>query len=67
VAFVSEREDAPARYDRDRTAILETGASLGYRAGTWTVELSGDWGGALPDGYNASSVRLQLSRFGGPR
>jgi tetratricopeptide (TPR) repeat protein len=67
IAFVSEREDAPARYDRDRTAILETGASLGYRAGTWTVELSGDWGGALPDGYNASSVRLQLSRFGGPR
>jgi hypothetical protein len=67
VAFVSELEDAPARYDRDRTATLETGASLGYRAGPWRVELSGDWGGALPDGYNASSVRLQLSRFGGPR
>jgi hypothetical protein len=67
VAFIQEGEDGLARYASGRTAILETGATVGYRNGPWSAELSGDWGGALPDGYHASSLRFQLSRLGGPR
>jgi hypothetical protein len=67
IAFIDEGEGDVGRYDSDRTAILEAGATLGYRRGDWSLELSGDWGGALPDGYNASALRIQLSRFGGPR
>jgi tetratricopeptide (TPR) repeat protein len=67
IAFIDEGDAGPARYDRGRTAILETGASVGYHRGPWRMELSGDWGGAVPDGYHASSLRFQLSRFGGPR
>lgn len=67
LAFMDEGDDGVVRYDSDRTAILEAGATLGYRVGTWQLDLSGDWGGGLPDGYNASSLRIQVSRFGGPR
>lgn len=67
IAFIDEGEDGVARYTSGRTAILETGATVGYRNGPWSVELSGDWGGALPDGYHASSLRFQLARLGGPR
>jgi tetratricopeptide (TPR) repeat protein len=67
IAFIDEGDGGMTRYDTDRTAILEAGATLGYRVGPWRLDLSGDWGGALPDGYNASSLRFQISRFGGPR
>jgi hypothetical protein len=67
MAFMDEGDDGAVRYDSDRAAILEAGATLGYRVGAWQLDLSGDWGGALPDGYSASSLRFQLSRFGGPR
>jgi thioredoxin-like negative regulator of GroEL len=65
VAFIDEGQDGAGRYDDGATAILETGVTLGYRRGPWRVEVSGDWGGALPDGYNASGLRIQFSRTGG--
>jgi hypothetical protein len=65
MAFIDESDEGLARYESGRTAILETGASLGYHRGPWRVEVSGDWGGAVPSGYNASSLRFQISRIGG--
>jgi tetratricopeptide (TPR) repeat protein len=65
VAFIDEGQNGAGRYDDDITAILETGVTLGYRRGPWRLEVSGDWGGALPDGYNASGLRIQFSRTGG--
>jgi hypothetical protein len=67
VAFIDEGEDGQARYESGRTPILEAGATVGYRRGAWSAEVSGDWGGALPDGYGSSALRFQISRFGGSR
>jgi hypothetical protein len=64
-AFIDELSDAGARFSRSRTATLEGGLTVGYRAGPWSVDLAGDWGGALPGGYSASAVRLVFSRLGG--
>jgi hypothetical protein len=67
LAFIDEGGTGDARYPASRTAILEAGVGLGYRAGPWSLELAGDWGGALPDGYNASALRFLISRSGGLR
>lgn len=64
-AFIEERGSGFARYPRGETAILETGASVGYTSGPWSFSLSGDWGGALPDGYRATSLRFEVARIGG--
>lgn len=64
-AFIEERSTGLARYRTGETAIVETGATVGYRSGPWSLSVSGDVGGALPDGYRSSTLRIELSRIGG--
>lgn len=64
-AFIEERASGLARYPSGETVILETGGTVGYTSGPWSFGLSGDWGGALPDGYRASVLRLDVSWIGG--
>ena len=61
-AFIEERAGL-ARYRASETAILEAGATVGYRTGPWSFSVSGDWGGALPDGYRARALRIRFSRL----
>lgn len=63
-AWIEERSTGIARYESGETAILETGATVGYRNGPWSLSISGDWGGALPEGYRASTLKIELSRIG---
>jgi tetratricopeptide (TPR) repeat protein len=60
-SFLEERGLLGARYDRDRVGVMETGFDLGYRAGSWRIVGSGDWGGALPTGYRAAAFRIRIS------
>lgn len=64
-AFIEERSTGLARYRTGETAILEGGATVGYRSGPWSLSVSGDFGGALPDGYRSSTLRIELSLIGG--
>ncbi|MEJ2504130.1 MAG: hypothetical protein P8177_12600, partial [Gemmatimonadota bacterium] len=65
-AWIDEREGGVVRYRDGETPILEAGATVGYRVGTWSVDLSGDWGGNLAEnGYDATSITLRISRSGG--
>lgn len=61
-AFIEERAGL-TRYRASETAILEAGATVGYRTGPWSFSVSGDWGGALPDGYRARALRIRFSRL----
>ena len=67
-AWIDERENGVIRYEDGETPILETGATLGFRRGAWSVDVSGDWGGNLgDDAYNAATLGIRVSRFGGLR
>jgi hypothetical protein len=61
-AFIEERAGLQ-RYRTAETAVLEAGATLGYRRGPWSVSIAADWGGAIPAGYRATALRIHFSRL----